>query len=51
MAITPSDTAISNKDRSNRWANLHIKMTLENEISNAHYGFAQAINKKNQIII
>ena len=31
--------------------NLHTEMTQENEISNIHYGFAQAIYMKKHIII
>ena len=31
--------------------NLRIETTQENGISNVHYGFAQAINMKNQITI
>ena len=41
----------SDKNRSIGWENLQIKMTQENEITNVHYVFMQAINMKKQIII
>ena len=41
----------SNKYRSIGWENLQIETMRENENSNVHYGFAQDINMKNQIII
>ena len=50
-ASAPSSTTSRNKDRSIGWANLQIKTMRENEISNVHYGFAQDINMKKQIII
>ena len=44
-------TTSSDKNRIIGWENLHIGTTRENEISNVHYGFAQTIDMKKQIII
>ena len=33
------------------WENLQIKTTQEDELSNIHYGFTQAIDMKNKITI
>ena len=46
-----SSKTSSDKDRSVGLSNLHIEATRENEISNVHYGFAQAIDVENQITV